>query len=498
MNLHGWTKTAAFYNSSVYYTDMSNYGNESDITYVTSHGSKNGAILLQNYADTLSDSSLTSYIRSNHVGGNGYLRGNVSGPGTDGAGGDAEWFIFATCNALYDDNWAKGVAKGVHHLLGYRDLSYEGTDTKIVDEFFWYSSEYASPYTVWSSWITANRTYSLYNWAIIGHSNNKNDYLPGIKTGVTADQSSNSDVYRWQDSGGSSITSTSLSSYAKSVNDISGNIPDDEIDKLSDKYLYTIKTKREKIDISKIGAGLLGDGYKTDLKARYMSSPNGSIRLFDDDSFVYSREIKTDKIDLTQDKVKQQVEEFINNNGGMRNDLELAAVVPSIAEGEAGNQIVIGYTFQYKQKYNDTIIDGNFANGVTVSYDADGVNFYMRDVKDLTSKNKNLKQQKVKQPKDIINKAKNVENTPIKSDEAPDYKNISFVYYSYPFNANKNELIPAYKLSINDTNALFFDAVTGELLDGAKELLKNKPRLPEPNEYINKDNYEVTQYSDEQ
>ncbi|KHF27640.1 hypothetical protein LR68_03509 [Anoxybacillus sp. BCO1] len=48
-----WTRTAQWYDSAVYYTDFTKYGNESDILYFTGHGGSSGNLALSyRYVET--------------------------------------------------------------------------------------------------------------------------------------------------------------------------------------------------------------------------------------------------------------------------------------------------------------------------------------------------------------------------------------------------------------------------------------------------------------
>ncbi|WP_344851822.1 hypothetical protein, partial [Anoxybacillus suryakundensis] len=57
-----------------------------------------------------------------------------------------------------------------------------------------------------------------------------------------------------------------------------------------------------------------------------------------------------------------------------------------------------------------------------------------------------------------------------------DFTKAEIVYFSSPIGLGleKDELRPAYKLSVNETNAIYIDALTGEHLNGAKMLTENE------------------------
>lgn len=489
MNAAGWTKTGAFIDSAVYYTDMTKYGNESDITYVTGHGASNGDIALKEY-DWGNFHGIRSYINYHHVGNSGQL----SGGNPDGPGQDAEWFIFATCDSLEQSYWAKQVSDGVHYLFGYRGLTDDYTDTQIINQFLdraW-GTGWRTPETVYSSWINANRAYGEHDWSIIGHQNNRMDYLHGIETGITPDQTSNTDVKRWSGGGSSTnIQTEDLSYYAKSINDIEVN--ELEMVTLEEKYKQKIKIKREKIKVEEIKNNLLGEknkgGYDNKTKTNVFSSKKGNLEIFKDNSFIFSREMNNDVIDKKEDDVLKEITEFIDKNGGMREDIKLYQVVPMVEENQQGEEITTGYTVIFKQKIDDTIIDGAIANGITVGYDSEGVNFYMRDIKDVESKQK-VKEEKLKKPKEALKKAKELGVSKFKSSNM-DFEKISLIYYSNPFGENDNELTPSYKISVNETNHVYIDAITGELLHGGK-MLQDKNKIKEVKSEDDSEEYKKT------
>lgn len=499
MNGAGWTKTGAFTDSLVYYTDMTKYGNESDILYITGHGGSNGDIALKEY-NWGNFHGLRSYVNYHHVGNTGQL----SGGNPDGAGQDAEWFIFASCESLDQKYWARQVSDGVHYLFGYRGLSSDYTDTSIINQFLdraW-GSGWRSAETVYSSWINANRAYGEHDWSIIGHQNNRMDYLHGIESGLTPDQTSNSDVKRWSGLGSSSsITTEDLSYYAKNINDIETS--DSEMELLEGKYKQKIKTKREKIKIKDIKESLLGvkvqGGFDNESKTSVFSSENGNLEVFKDNSFIFSREINNEEISKSQNEVLDEVKTFIDNNGGMREDISLYQIMPMSEEDPDGNMITTGYTILFKQKIDDTIIDGEIANGITIGYDSRGVNFYMRDIKDVELKEK-IKNKKMKNPKEALRIAKESDITKFKSSDI-EFSKLSLVYYAKPFNKNDNELVPAYKISVNDTNHVYIDAVSGDVLHGGKmiqdEMGINQTKANDDSETF-KENHVIQQFDNEE
>ena len=453
-----WKQIAALTNYDVHYTGMSLYGNESDITYITGYGGTSGSISLTEFGDP-NGSYLREYINYNLVGGDGKLKG-----GPDGPGQDAEWFIFASCHSLVQKKWAEQVSNGVHLLLGYNNLSADKVDTQIIDNFLdrvW-GSGFRSPETIYSAWINANRAYNEYDWTIIGHQNNRMDYIHGIETGLTPDQKSNLDVKRWSGNGTTGIEIEDLSYYTKTSKELNGTSP--EVQKLLEiKYDKKIKVKQEKINTNFVKKNILGenssDYYDETNKVKVSSNSNGTFEEFSNGAFLYSREISNEIILKEINQITNEINQFIEHKGGgLRNDLKLTKVIPMTEENELGSKITTGYTFIFNQIINDTIVENYTGTGITVGYDSKGINFYKRNIKEVSETIQ--KTRKIKKVESVIEQQTDT-NFIFKSAPSLEFDSVNLTYF---IDSKNNELTPAYKLNINDTNFIFADASTGELL----------------------------------
>ncbi|MBB5354222.1 hypothetical protein HNR43_000177 [Anoxybacillus mongoliensis] len=470
-----WTRTAQWYDSAVYYTDFTKYGNESDILYFTGHGGSSGNLALSyRYVET----GLRDFANWYQVG------GDIKG--TDRASNeDAEWMIFAACEALDQVYWGKQLANGLHHIFGYHGVSNDYTDTKIIDNFFnrALGVNGYSAYTLFSAWMHANRTYSEYDWAIIGHNNNIYDYLHNVGSGATADVTGTSDVYRWKGTGPNSIigyyTTENISSYLKTGDELTTPTTQEELDELNNEYRVKFKVKPEKINLKMIQSNLLGENYTEfnykENKSKVYSSQSGTLEVYNDNSFVYSRQIEFDPITKSSDEVLKDINAFIEKNGGLRSDLKLKHFLPMVEQDDLENDVIVGYTVVFVQSLNGTYLDGEAAEAIVVGYDKNGVNFYKRNVKEVTQKIK-VKNLSVKKLEKAMETAKEKANSHFKFDGNIDFTKAEIVYFSSPIGLGleKDELRPAYKLSVNETNAIYIDALTGEHLNGAKMLTENE------------------------
>lgn len=476
MNGLSWTKYAEFYDDGVYYSDMNSYGNYSDILYFTGHGGSDGKLILQDYWQSVSlQNPYQSWINYNQTGGPmlGY---------NDTPNEDLEWMIFAACDALTQSNWGSQLKNGVHHILGYRKPSYDIIDNDILNNFInraFGKNGYMAE-TVKSAWINANRMYSEPDWAIIGHNGNVNDYMHGVSTGATEDILGTSDLYRWYgDSSGNPYFSDYLGNLVKGINDSSLETTSEEREKINKHYKVKFKVKPEKVNTKAILHSLLGEEFSksknSDFNSDVFSSAKGTFEEFEDHSFVFSREIReTSELTKNSEQVLYEIKQFIDRNGGMREDLILKSLIPSIQEQADGTIIVIGYTAEFVQKLEDSYLDGEGSTAITIGYDQEGVNFYKRNVKDIFEKI-NFNDKELKKMEDAFEIAKEKANVHFKSTDKINFTNAEVVFFSAPLGlgVEKDEIVPAYKFSVDTNNSIYIDAVTGQQLNGGM-MLKEK------------------------
>lgn len=469
----GWTKTAEWYNSAVYHSDFTKYGNQSDILYHTGHGMENGYLALRDYGYS-GGSSLRQFAYYNQVG------GDIKGA-TDTPYEDAEWMIFATCSALEKMLWGKQLANGLHHFFGYHDVSLDYTDNKIIDNFInrVFAKNGYTGETMFSAWMQANNMYSEHDWAIIGHNGNKNDYMHGVKTGATADITGTADVYRWKGynpyPGSRGYEEANISSYLKSGSEINEPATDAEVEQLNQKYRVKFKVRPEKLNMKTITTNLVGQVKKTANngynRSKVYQGQNGTLEVHKDNSFVYSRQIVFEPITESQEEVQKNIQSFIEKNGGWRDDLVLQYLLPLTEEDAEGKETVTGYTAVFVQKLEGSYIDGEAADAIRVGYDKQGINFYKRNIKEVTEKVK-VQNKSVEKREKALKKAVEKVNSHFKNSGNLEFKKAELVYFSAPIGLGleKDELRPAYKFSVSEMNSIYIDALTGEHLNGAQML----------------------------
>ncbi|MCP1123682.1 DUF6345 domain-containing protein [Bacillus sp. 3103sda1] len=480
MSSLGWSMTAEWYDRAVYHTDFTNFGNQSDILYFTGHGNSTGQLVLSEGTNP----NATGY-EYNLVANYNRVGGDIKGY-TDYENEDAEWMIFAACSVANQTNWGRQLTNGLHHIFTYHNVSSDGVDSSIIDNFIdrsFGTGGYTAT-TMFSAWMNANRMYSEYDWAIIGHNNNKGDFVHGIKTGATSDIMGTSDVYRWKGTT-SGYSSTDISGYLKSGNSLHVDTTQEELKALEQNYKYKFKVKPEEINEKEILHNLLGDNYKTTKKAvkklDVLSSEQGTVELYDNNSFVFSRDIQFKPISKEPEEVIKEINNFISKNGGNRNDLVLKQVLPMAEETPEGFQIVTGYTVTFVQKLNGSYIDGPGAEAIVVGYDADGVNFYKRNVKEVTNKTR-VKEGSIQKLGNAIGKFRTEAPRHLKTGgtiatEELNVNSAELVFYSATMGALDSDLVPAYKLNIDNTNAVYVNALTGEYINPSFEETTVKDEL---------------------
>ncbi|MDF2605887.1 MAG: hypothetical protein K0S34_77 [Bacillales bacterium] len=476
-----WTKTKEYYDSYVWDSDFTNAGNNSDILYFTGHGNDSGELVLQNYGgtDTSGHKWAANYDRVGLPRILGY---------TDAEDEDAEWMIFASCSSLYQLKWGRQLDSGLHMLLGYYDTTNDYTDTNIINNFIdraFGKNGYAAQ-KIFDAWRFSNNLYGENQWAVIGHSSNINDYVHGVGSGATADVLGVSDVYRYFGTSAANYSTLNISSYSKSSDSLIKPTTTIELDTLNKKYKYKFSYKSENINIMDIVVNNLGikniyEFKNQETDTTLYNNGIGTVEHNKDGSLVYSRSAVVEPIQKTQDQVKDEVINYISKNGGYRSDLELLTINPELRENENGSEI-IGYIFNFVQKSNDTYIDGYAGNAITIGVDANGINFYKRNVKEIDSKVK-LDINSVKKIEDIIEIAEDEANNVSKSTDKKKAASGELVIFTPPVGLSDKypELIPAYKINTNDSSSVYINILTGETI-------KLKDFYPE---YINK--YDSTQ-----
>ncbi|MFD2170397.1 DUF6345 domain-containing protein [Tumebacillus lipolyticus] len=457
-----WSLTKEFYDSNVWDTDFVNYGNKSDILMFTGHGSILGRLCLAQYRTTNPNPRI-NYVDWNTIGSQwiGW---------DDTVDHDLEWAVFMSCDDLVQNGWGRTLANGVHHIFGYKGISYETKDDSVINSFqIRFMGINRTPETMINAWINANVLCQEPNWAITGHKGNERDYFHFVSTGATADISGTSDIYHWSGAGSYYLDVSKSGSMIKDVEE-------------KNRPLGKLKIKHEKLDYTKLldkifkgkfkelGGSEFGSIVYSDGLSDLSVYPSGAI-LFE------TRGNSLESVNFGEETAVKKAEEFINEHGGLPSDALLKEVIPFKMVQQEGNQEqVYAYQIKYQHNFEGVPISGEMGDAITLLVDNSGIRFYFRNWTQVDSKVENS-------IKDSINEERVIElakkNLPKKmkgiAEKEIEFRNVELVYWSKPFMVDQEELSPAWKVSTNQGD-IYIDAHNGQILD-EEPLLKASNRF---------------------
>lgn len=454
----GWTVNHQAYDEDVWSTFFHNQGNNSDMLFFTGHGFRtvdskgnfdySGLALYEHTFDQEQIEQVVIPYRNLVYPGN--IGGDNIWDGDDSAlGKDFEWAVFMSCFSLEDKRWGYTLENKGHHLFGYWDVSSEWTDHKVVDYFLDLSlGNGYSAQTLVSSWINANKVYDEDNWTVIGHEKNRMDYMHFVKDGATPDVYGLSDLVKYLPSG---------KWYLNLQSKDASKMEKTELDKHINDNNFKIKVKNEKLDEKEIRDNLIGKDYtkeQTNESITYQKE-NANLTFYKDNSLIFTNEVGTKPLRKTKDEVLKEITDFIKLNGGLPADAVVDEIIEEKRENQDGTEEIYSYTVKYKQKVGDIKIDGNYGNGIKISYDSNGVSFYLRNLKQVETKEK-LKNKDVSISK-IKEKAKELSKEHFKTKQDLTIEGIEYVLNAGNFEDKKAELTPSWKVHFKGGSSLILN-----------------------------------------
>lgn len=404
----GWTRIQYEKDANVQYWDFYDYGtdleaDQGDFLYFMGHGWSSTVSLGETIYSPLGlqgfkyydNSHSRSYVNPSRI---GY---NANSKWDD----DLEWFVIGACSTLANNGsatrWGQTLYNGMHGLFGYKATAHGmPDDEKIANHFMNFATGAPGglgfPTTVYYSWEFAHWESDLYYddnpyiWAIVMHSNNKNDYLHGYSgsygSGATPDvRGSISDVkyYDLDNSSGISLFSASSTSldepYIDGILKMTVKLPEK-------KKIKSIQPKDITLDINNIAQKIFGKQmlFTQNQENEYICRENDKVLKKNNlGGIQYYKLGEIEKVfTKTEDAARKIAEDFLKNNIKLPADAELAKVhvMRSIPLFDEKNQPldnptpeILGYVFEYRHKIGEDLLAGN--EKILVSVREDGVEY---------------------------------------------------------------------------------------------------------------------------
>ncbi|MEW6606189.1 MAG: hypothetical protein AB1414_01875 [bacterium] len=443
---------------------------QADILYFSGDGYRDGSIAL----DLDGDGDYESFCYARDIG----IEIDLTIPNnkyytTSAWDADTEWVIFGLCSILDCHTegekdvcglaWAKtlcGYPNPAHGLFGYHGSAPGGgIDVEIVRRFLDKCNKGMSMKDAWKqvNWYDPEEGTGTYaNYAIIMHAQNQNDTLsnPPITNDVSLNQAPQLKYWYMDEE-------TDIYPFKSSL-----------------KRIYTTKDNgRAKILVpiptikSQVAPLIVQKEELT--KANKSSFLSSSVKSFDTGILVMNKGIdgKEKALSFSAEEAKQKADEFIKTQGGgLPEDAELASITAmKVADLDLNegikNEIVEGYMFEYNHKYKGIPIAGD-SDSIRVLVKDDEVKYYYKCWRKPMGfgTTKEQKRQIISAEK-ALNVALANKNKVWKVPENYSVTNIDLAYYGKPSIKAQQELIPVWRIEIDQEVYLYVNAYTGELIN---------------------------------
>ncbi len=261
----------------------------------------------------------------------------------------------------------------------------------------------------------------------------------------------------------------------------------DDIDVImpADDSLINIKIASEDINEDKIVSHLLrldvmdeddrdALEYTTGKYSSKIYTLNGAnVTTYPSGALIFGKdEFSDEEYVLTMEEAQKKVEEFIEENGGLPEDAYLekikAEIMTSVSTGE---EIITGYTFVYKHRYNNLKIEGAGGDAIKVTIDNTDIPYYFRLWRNVVDEcepfilAENERNEKIKE---IKQKAEESALSSIKSVEKPQIIEMRLTYWSNFFKGDQEYMPVVWEINTNLNKKVYVDFTTGELMKPEK------------------------------
>lgn len=434
--------------------------------------------------------------------------------------------VFSTNNGAAK-TWARtllGTPNMAHMILGYHQIAPGAVASKpIVNRF--YTNMFTYQTTVLDAWYVANDTFGASsNWAAVTHNANRNDYMPGIKTGVTPNTRTADpyyiDYYRSDSTnaghlagrildgrGGGYEEVSNINSFFQSLlgfirqkitiiskqfrkNEqpkenkedtiiskgteyrIQVDIPDI---KSLENFEYSSGVKNDKF-INSLFNGINATNEKDEKQNNIKLYKKGTsiLKVWPTGAINYHREQKVadNKISYSPEQALRTARDFIVNN----DDVPYKMYVDSVHEvtktkldlnsNSDEPPEVLEYKITLRKSINGVPVEGNEAEKISVTVDNNGVKGYSRHMGSYIPQGSEISESSMIQGKNalniVINNAEEIGDLP----EKVNVTNMALVYYAGTYYNNLKFLKPSWKITLNNSINCYVDAVSGKILKG--------------------------------
>lgn len=422
-----------------------------------------------------------------------------------------EWLTIAGCSQLnygsqglgnFWNNinssqiWARTMlgSNRLHGIHGYYGSAPgDSHDVDIVDDYFdeayddgWYD---VAADTLIEAWKDSNNQFLVdISWAQIVHRGNDDDYLPGQKTGLTADTTGayDIDLYQLNQTQLDLNLSSADSNYYlanKPSNAIPSNISSEKttfnilstVDPIQ-KNLGSLEVTPWNVNRKDIANQLItGDIRELHKDGFYTLTNKDKIaKIYDNGLVKYDTNVQLSAltpVSFGQKDAVQKAKDFLNQHGLLPTDAKIKSVsnitrrTMTPETEDFGNETVVGYTISFEHLYNGTEISSIDGEGIKVVVNEDGIESFRHLWHDIIPS----EQYSVSQPfidyQIALNSFENVVDRIWNFGPEAHITDISLVYYSP--NSNQKlikEFKPAWKIEINHNIPILIDSSSGNSL----------------------------------
>ncbi len=413
---------------------------------------------------------------------------------------DVEWLYFAACDELRRNGWRYAFNRGINLILGYRDLSTEGRDEYITDQFFKYVTGSIEPPadTLWSPFIKANHDkglagYDRVNWAINGYLNHRYDWLhgfnppPGYTNYTPYAYSDENAIYQWNESNylGTPYHLTRAPkpiwyllwialknlfwedrAHAQAPLSLAQGKVLVETPLSEEKPLVaSVSIKKEEVQAEEMAQRLLqGNLERKEFEGivSYTDGKNG-VSFYPIGAFTYGNEsLETIPTKMSEEEARKKAEEFIERMGGLKEGYFLSKVSTINQEKlSTGESEIIAWCFEYRPKVKGIPIVGPGGPQIDIIVSDSGIFHclsYTPSFQEGSSK-------RILSQKEAVEKAASKMADNFKPRLPVTIEKVEFAYHSPSFDEQGTDLKPVWCLQ-TDKGEVYVDAILGEVLTG--------------------------------
>ncbi len=217
--------------------------------------------------------------------------------------------------------------------------------------------------------------------------------------------------------------------------------------------LSEVKSEKEKMRFNKQRSLFSGNR-----EYQVINMPSGAL-------IIRANDLSMDNVKINETDALEQAYEFIKENGGIPDGMKFETISREKIESN-GKENVIGYTIEFVHEFNGVQVVSNDGEGIKISIDSKGINYYQRmwtDLKEVQAK-RSASSRKIISIEDAIKKASKELLKIYISDSDINIISVEKGYYTGDLYQLKEEPDKVYIVKTDSEDVFYIDIYTGQMI----------------------------------